>query len=685
MTPLARIGLLLGGLGLMTLAGCGDDDAGGGGDAGDPAVDGSMQPRPDGGPPATGVRVHLERNGAATTTLAAFGVPVPPGALASMAEVRLSVGGNAIAGATATQTLAEHGPTGAPTGVRAFVVQLPISALAGGAIDIDIGFDGGAGSAPAATRQPYTMASVAGPENVDTAVRSIRAAGGGHELYEMSTATRTLFTGREPAALASFPAGYLAETGILGAQRTAADVAAQPRLAGMKFLSDALLPFARSAMYRDGYRVNPDAVVDPVVEYEGWLYDRCATFLTVHVHTGDAEAYRHALRSCSYYASKINLTGADAGIFSGKPDPDTKYSHLRGLYAYYALTGDDSALAAGTAIANLWLNDATFAVPYAQGRLRGIDRLWTERLLGTAFEGLYYGHRLTGETRYLTAFQAMLTTAHTHITTTDQAALMTMTGNAFPPQNCFIHNAAQHAEGDTTEPWCSGWMSELTLDALLAYQAQTDDPRVDEIFIRLARFLRDVGSSYFTSDILPDSFLAPSACYRASDGDNARRLVPLYGAGLAVGGARMTYGDYSDYEHCTDATALTAAALRGLRRQGKFDAGPAIGPFATEGASLLALHHELSACAQRTFAEWTRLKRAPSSWTSAELAAGAANPAAFITANKIGWPVRPSTPQRKLSWWFNMSMLDFALLDEAAADVTSLNPGRVQPAGMTCN
>ena len=75
------------------------------------------------------------------------------------------------------------------------------------------------------------------------------------------------------------------------------------------------------------------------------------------------DAMREAHRTCGYYASKINLTGPDAGIYSGKPDPDTKYSHLRGLYAYYALTGDDLTLRAGTAIAEMWNGDPFFVVP----------------------------------------------------------------------------------------------------------------------------------------------------------------------------------------------------------------------------------------------------------------------------------------------------------------------------------
>src|SRR5207244_3871809 len=110
------------------------------------------------------------------------------------------------------------------------------------------------------------------------------------------------------------------------------------------------------------------------------------------------------------------------------------------LYAYYALTGDESALAAGRAIAELWLNDTLFVIPYAGGKIRGEDKLWTERLLGTSLEGLYYGHGLTDDKRYLATFTRLLDTAYRHITTTDQATLdaINLCSLHFPPQSCWI-------------------------------------------------------------------------------------------------------------------------------------------------------------------------------------------------------------------------------------------------------
>jgi hypothetical protein len=219
----------------------------------------------------------------------------------------------------------------------------------------------------------------------------------------------------------------------------------------------------------------------------------------------------------------------------------------------------------------------------------------------------------------------------------------------------------------------------LMLDALLAYQEQTADPRVDEIFIRLTRFLRDTGSAYFQGDVLNDDFLHPSVAYDPrQDLADRRILVPLYGAGIDQNGRRQTFGEYDDTQHCLDATTLTAVGLRALRRTGTYDQNP-IGPFASEGASFLALHHELAFCASVTFLNETRAGRDPAAPTPEELANGLGNPAAYIDENEIGFPRHNTAPQRKLSWWFNASLGQFGLLRDAGITVPELRPGAVQP------
>jgi hypothetical protein len=220
-------------------------------------------------------------------------------------------------------------------------------------------------------------------------------------------------------------------------------------------------------------------------------------------------------------------------------------------------------------------------------------------------------------------------------------------------------------------------MSELLIDPLLRLQDQTGDRRIDEIFIRLARFLRDVGSSYYTNEVLDDHFLQPKVCDRQND-ENRRRLVPLYGAGLDANGHRLREAQDADARHCADATALTAAALRALRRSGGFDQHP-VGPFASEGASFVQMHQEFAACAQRTFIEMTRQNRDPGRFVLDDVAAALADPLKYVRDHKLGWPSHNVSPQRMLSWWFNTSLEQFSLLREAGVKIDRLNPGKLGP------
>lgn len=611
-----------------------------------------------------------------------FGLPLLPGAVTDADTLSVTAGGQHVE-ASVQVLLATYGPDGAPTGPRSVLVQFPTTVLQGDCTVVDIAWQG-SGAATGGATIPYAEVSADSDEIVDTAVRTIEEQGGQAVLVETSQEQRVLFTAREPTVLATFPDGYLAATGLFGHLVAASQIGDE--LAGLRFISEQITPFGLSAMFQESYALNPIAVVGPddltedAEGFEAWLYDRCATFLLFAAHTGDIRFLREGYRSCSYYASKIELSGEYRGIFTGKPEPDTKYSHLRGLYIYYALTGDETALAAGEAIAELWLSEQDFVAPYRAGHLRGPDKLWTERLLGTSIEGLYYGHLLTGTPEYLRATEQMVATAYQHITG-DEATLAEINPGsaAFPPQNCFIHNASQAAEGNEDEPFCSGWMPVLLVDPLLAYQDQTGDARVDEIFIRLTRFLRDTGTSYHRGDIQTDDFFHPAIPYDPNDSEVDRRmLVPLYGAGIDQDGERQHYGEYDDFQHCLDATALTAAGLRALQRAGGYDQNP-VGPFASEGESFLALHHELAFCAYATFIDQTRLNRDPANFDSEELAEGLDDPETFIEENRIGYQSHNVSPQRKLSWWFNTTLEQYVLLSEAGISVPELRPGVIQP------
>jgi hypothetical protein len=622
------------------------------------------------------VRVHLERLDARPTVVS-FGLPLLPGVTADPSRVTVRASGQALP-AKVRPILYDYDAQGRRARMRSLLIQFPASALTGPSLDVDVDLRGEPKNV-AGDVVPFASpeATFESPELVDTATRSIASNAGGARLVERGRTTKTLFVAREPAVLATYPAGYLAQTEILG-KLAVASGQLPAELGGIRFFEKALLDFTRSAMYEAPYAVDPEAVVDPTKSYEGWLYDRCATYLMAHAVGGDTRILRHALRTCSYYGQTMRRTGSNAGTFPGKPEVDPKYSHARGLYAYFALTGDETALASAVAVAHMWERDSKFVIPYRKGHLLGPDKLWTERLLAASLSGLYYGYELTGDPELLAALRELFETAYRHITG-DAAVLSTINpGHAFPPQNCFVHSAKQHDEGEPREPWCSGWMSELLVDPLLRYGALTGDDRVAEIFVRLTRFLRDVGSAYFVDDVRDDSFLLPLDCY-APGRDKPRMLVPLYGAGLMPGGKRAAYGEYSDFEHCPDATALAAAGLWALRKTGRYDQGGPIGPFANEGESFAQLHQELAFCASRVFEDRTRPRRDPSAWTSGDLAKGAPDPARFIRDNEIGWPVFQIAPARKLSWWFNQSMLQFALLEEAKVAVPGLGPGRVQP------
>lgn len=630
-----------------------------------------------------GVTVHLDA-WAGGGDVVSFGLPLPLGAVTSVGTLRVRLaGGKEIPGLKIKQTLAQYDKTGAPSGVRAVLIQFPRASLGGAAADVEIAWRGGA-PVPSDT-VPFDKVRTPSPQAVEVAEHGIEKHGLGMRLFEKNPRAVTQFEAWEPRTIATFPLGYLAHTKILGEVMAKDELAAKPALKGATFLSENLTSFVNGSLGMEGYRPHPKSIV-PSEQFESWLYDRCATLLLAYAHAGDTRHLRSGLRTCSYYSSKIELTGPRAGIFSVKPDPDPKYSHLRGLYAYYALTGDDGALAASRAMADMWEADKFVVEPYRKGYLRGPDKLWTERHLSVAMEAGIYGFFMTGNAAYLRSFRELFETAYRHITTSDKKELEAITKvPGLVPQNCLVHTAAQHAEG-AGEPWCSGWMAEMLVDPMLRYQAMTGDDRVDEVFVRLARSLRDVGTMYFRKDVLPNTtFFKPGVCFAPeSQGDDPRILAPNYGFGLDAEGKRKI-DDGGDVQHCADATALTAAALRSLKRQGKFEApGPA--PFKTEGDSFYALHQELLVCSLWTFLHHSRHPRDPRQMTPTRVQEGWANGEAtgqdaWIERNKIGWPVHEAAPSRKLSWWFNTSMLQFSLLEEAGIQVPELRAGYIQDKG----
>lgn len=626
-----------------------------------------------------GVSVVLEPAG--PSELVAFAVPFARGAVRSEGDLALTnEAGAPIANVRMRPLLFDFAPDGSRRGVRSMWIEVPHASFAQLPARVMLHFAHSGARRPqsaAAPPRPYAQSAHAVRVTVPTATYGVESRGASSYAAVPRAQTETvLFEGMEPNTIASFPPGYLAQTGIFGDLVPRAVVQTRSDLANIRFLSDAFVQFADGAMGATGYPLAPGALA---LETEAWLYDRCATYLLAYAHAGEARHLKHGLATCAKYARTIGREGEMRGIFTGKEGRDTKYSHARGLYAYYALTGDEAALEAGRAIADMWEQDPLFVVPYRNGATRGVDKLWTERLLAASIEGGVYGYLLTGEARYLASARGLVKTALRHITTDDAAELHAITKTSFPPQSCFVHNALQQAEGNADVPWCSSWMSELVLDPLLRYEEVTGDMGVEEIFVRLARSMRDAGTTYFKDNPVGDSFLAPSIPGGGSSGgESPRVLVPLYGYGIADA-KRVPSGEWSDFEHCPDASAITALALRALKRTGHYadrpiPASPALrvdlSRFASEGESILALHRELSFCAAQTLEGARRERRDPRTASQDVLArafaAGdAAAQARELSSNKIGWPVYATNPGRKLSWWFNTSIAQIAWLSEA--------------------
>jgi hypothetical protein len=638
----------------------------------------------------------------APAVLASFGIPFAPGALTRTGQ--LSVGNRPIA---VTPTLWWYDAGGRPTSIKAVRVQLPMPE---DVLVLEVTTEGLGPDWPLADG-PFADVSHAVTHTVTVADYTIeKSATGVYSIPPSNVRELALFTSREPCVVAEFPAGYLAASGLFGPLRSRAEVVADPALAGVRYLSDYFVPATTSALYLDTYPAHAASVTLPM-PVEGFLYDRAATVLLAYAHTDDLKFRRPAYRYAQSYLSGIVLEGTVGGpgvglrgYWNGKGSWDSKYSHARGIFYYYALTGDEGALAALKAIGEMWAGDLYFSKPYQDGKIRNWDKLWTERLLGTALEGTIYGFLATGDRSHLDAFERLLQTAYRHISTQDQAeldAIMqpwtetladgTKVTHRFPPQNAWVHNGAQSADAGPREPWCSGWMIELVLDPLLAFQAMTNDPRVDDIFIRLGRFLRDTGTCYFgqTTVLGTDTFLAPSVAYDpALPASRRRRVIPMYGSGRKMDGTRWNNVEYSDYEHVPDATGMTAAAWRGLVRQQIV--GDPLGPFASEQACAEALHQEYSASAvQSLIVRDGTIYRDPTLppntfHAQGRLALIANDPAAYaawVSKFGLGYPRWGISPERKLSWWFNSSILQYGLLKDAGLAVPTLICGWVQPDG----
>jgi len=245
------------------------------------------------------ISIRLERV-AAGPDIISFGLPLARGAVSDASRIRVR-SGTTVLPIHVTPLLSEFDAAGNPIGLRAVLIQFASTIPVGGSLTVSVTLDDPASAAPPSDHTAFAQLSFASSETADVVDRTIVKDGGTYRLAESNARRMTLFTGREPAVLAHLPDGYLAHSGILGPQVTAVEAASDSDRAGLKFLSDNLAPYIHSSNYEETFALNPapDSVVDPVENFEGWLYDRCTTHLTASSHLGDPVMLRHALRTCS--------------------------------------------------------------------------------------------------------------------------------------------------------------------------------------------------------------------------------------------------------------------------------------------------------------------------------------------------------------------------------------------------
>ena len=140
-----------------------------------------------------GVTVGLERI-AEGGSIVSFGLPVPDGAVADPATVRVQVGASddSVAGLKVRPILFRYGPDGRRRGIRSLLIQFPAAAMTGKTVNVRVRWRG-EGPAPAADTRPYAGAAMPSPEIARVVNRRIASEGGQYRLVERNPADITLY------------------------------------------------------------------------------------------------------------------------------------------------------------------------------------------------------------------------------------------------------------------------------------------------------------------------------------------------------------------------------------------------------------------------------------------------------------------------------------------------------------
>jgi hypothetical protein len=376
-----------------------------------------------------------------TTTTVTFGMPFPPGVLASTSQLSAFTTSGSEVRIHAKSILPWRvwpGRTGYTESVRAAQVTLMVKFST---------------RTPKTIRMKYGQAStrpIAAPS--DPLASWVAVSDGSYPS-----------TVREPRVYATLPQSWL----------SASLLRTTPNRAG----ADPAFSWFDASMVGSAHTaVNevPSSVTERInylTDYEAWLFDRSATLFGVYFRTGDVKWLRHAHRSSQFYAKHID----SAGYFDLKPG-DLKYSYGRSLLMDFVFTGDPALISAIQRIASAgakWNPVYTISTNF-----------WTER------------HQTYALLAGLAAWEATGATSHADRVKAVVKASFDMALDPYGSwavDGCMLHGMTAHEGAGGDVPICSPWMSALFADAVWQYYWQTNDSKALTFLANLGDYVRRYG------------------------------------------------------------------------------------------------------------------------------------------------------------------------------------------------
>ena len=376
-------------------------------------------------------------------TVVSFGVPFPPGVLASADQLSAFDRKGSELKIHASSILPWRvwpGRTGMKRSVRAAMVSVEVSLPSRSPVAITLKY----GARPTAT-----LAAPRDPRS------------GWVEVTDGEYPNGTV---REPRVYATLSPRWLGNCLL----RTRTTPAGRDR--SWAWFDKALIEYARTA-------VNdvPASVVhriDYVGVHEPWLFDRTSTLFGVYARTGDVKWLRHAHRSAQFYLGRIT----DKGVFDLKPEPDMKYGYGRALLMDFMFTGDPTMLAGIERIATAAIE---WNPVYEQRR-----NFWTERHQAYALLAAMSAWEASGAAQHARRAREVAEVSF---------AMAARPAGSWRADGCMLHTMNAHEGSGGEEPVCSPWMSALFADAVWEYYVHTSDRAALVFLAGLGRYVVEYG------------------------------------------------------------------------------------------------------------------------------------------------------------------------------------------------